>query len=78
MEVIVTPRRIVGLVLVIIGLVSLLWGGISWTREKTIVDIGPIQARSQERETIPLPPILGGVALICGALLLFVPSRTRA
>jgi uncharacterized membrane protein YidH (DUF202 family) len=77
-EVIVTPRRIVGLVLVIVGLVSLLWGGISWTREKTIVDIGPIQARSQERETIPLPPILGGVALIAGALLLFVPSRTRA
>lgn len=72
-----TPRRIVGLVLVIIGLVSLLWGGISWTREKTIVDIGPIQARSQERETIPLPPILGGVALAAGALLLFVPSRAR-
>ena len=73
-----TPRRIVGLVLVIIGLVSLLWGGIFWTREKTIVDIGPIQARSQERESIPLPPILGGVALAAGVLLLFIPSRSRA
>ena len=72
-----TPRRIVGLVLVIIGLISLMLGGISWTREKTIVDIGPIQARSQERETIPLPPILGGVALVAGALLLFIPSRAR-
>ena len=72
-----TPRRIVGLVLVIIGLISLLWGGISWTREKTIVDIGPIQARSQERETIPLPPIVGGLALVAGAVLLVVRERSR-
>ena len=72
-----TPRRIVGLVLVIIGLVSLLWGGFSWTREKTIVDIGPIQARSQERETIPLPPIVGGLALVAGAILLVVRERSR-
>ena len=73
-----TPRRIVGLILVIIGLVSLFLGGISWTREKTIVDIGPIQARSQERETLPLPPILGGVALAAGAILLLLPTRSRA
>jgi hypothetical protein len=72
-----TPRRIVGLILVIVGLVSLLWGGISWTREKTIVDIGPIQARSQERETIPLPPIVGGLALVAGTILLVVRERSR-
>jgi hypothetical protein len=73
----VTPRRIVGLVLVIVGLISLLWGGISWTREKTIVDIGPIEARSQERETIPLPPIVGGIALVAGAILLVARERSR-
>ena len=72
-----TPKRIVGLILVIVGLVSLLWGGISWTREKTIVDIGPIEARSQERETIPLPPIVGGLALVAGAILLVVRERSR-
>ena len=72
-----TPRRIVGLVLVIVGLISLLWGGISWTREKTIVDIGPIEARSQERETIPLPPIVGGIALVAGAILLVARERSR-
>ena len=72
-----TPRRIVGLVLVIIGLISLLWGGISWTREKTIVDLGPIEARSQERETIPLPPIVGGIALVAGAILLVARERSR-
>jgi hypothetical protein len=73
----VTPRRIVGLVLVIVGLVSLLWGGISWTRERTIVDIGPIEARAEERETLPLPPILGGVALMVGAILLIARERSR-
>ena len=72
-----TPRRIVGLILVIVGLVSLLWGGISWTRERTVVDIGPIEARTQERETTPLPPILGGVALAAGAVLLVMRERTR-
>ena len=72
-----TPRRIVGLVLVIVGLVSLLWGGISWTRERTVLDIGPVEATTQERETIPLPPILGGVALAAGAVLLFMRERTR-
>jgi hypothetical protein len=48
-----------------------------WTREKTIVDVGPIQARSQERETIPLPPVLGGIALVAGAILLLARERTR-
>lgn len=72
-----TPRRIVGLVLVIVGLVSLLWGGISWTRERTVLDIGPVEARTEERETIPLPPILGGVALAAGAVLLVMRERTR-
>jgi hypothetical protein len=70
-------RRIIGLVLVIVGLVSLLWGGVSWTREKTVVDIGPIKARTEERERIPLPPLVGGIAGAVGLFLLLVPARRR-
>jgi hypothetical protein len=70
-------RKIVGLVLVAIGMISLLWGGISWTHEETVVDLGPIEARARERETIPLPPLLGGVALAAGAILVLVPSGRR-
>jgi hypothetical protein len=70
-------RRIVGLVLVIIGPISLLWGGISWTREKTIVDIGPDPRPVQSDKTIPLPPIVGGLALVAGAILLVCRDRTR-
>ena len=73
-----TPRRIVGLVLVIIGLVSLLWGGISWTRERTVVDVGPFKATAEEHKTIPLPPVVGGIALVAGAILLVARERTRA
>ena len=70
-------RQIVGMVLVAIGMVSLLWGGISWTHEETVVDFGPIEARTRERETLPLPPILGGILLSAGAILLLLPATRR-
>jgi hypothetical protein len=72
-----TGVRIAGFVLVVIGIVGLLWGGISWTREKTVVDLGPIEAKTETRETIPLPPVVGGLALVAGIVLLVVPSRRR-
>ena len=70
-------RKIIGLILVAIGMISLLWGGISWTREETVVDLGPIEARTQERETIPLPPLVGGIALVAGVILVLVPAGRR-
>ena len=71
------PARIVGIILVAIGIIALVWGGISWTREETIVDLGPIEAEAETRETIPLPPVVGGVALVAGIVLLVVPARRR-
>jgi uncharacterized membrane protein YidH (DUF202 family) len=68
----VTPKRVIGVLLVVVGLFALLAGGISWTRTETVLDIGPIEAQTTERETIPLPPILGGLALAAGAILLVV------
>lgn len=70
-------RRIVGVLLIVLGIVALVWGGISYTRDRTVLDVGPIEAQVEERETIPLPPVLGGIALVAGVLLLFVPARTR-
>jgi hypothetical protein len=71
-------RRIAGAVLVAIGLIALLWGGISWTHEETVLDAGPIEIEAEERERIPLPPVLGAVSLIGGILLLVLPDRRRA
>lgn len=71
------PARVVGTILVALGIVALVWGGISWTREETIIDLGPIEATATTRERIPLPPLLGGIALIAGVVLLVVPARRR-
>jgi uncharacterized membrane protein YidH (DUF202 family) len=73
-----TGRRIVGAILVIVGMVALLWGGISWTRDETIVDAGPLEIEAETRERVPIPPIAGGVALVAGILLLVLPDRRRA
>ncbi len=70
-------RRTVGVVLIVVGLISLLMGGISWNRQKTIVDIGPLKAETTERKTLPIPPIVGGLALLGGAVLLLAPVRRR-
>ncbi len=71
-------RQVVGTLLIVIGLVSLLWGGISWTRQEKVLDLGPIEATKTERETIPLPPVVGGLLLVSGVALLMVRARQRA
>jgi len=72
-----TAARIAGIILIAIGLIGLIWGGISWTDTETVVDLGPIQATAQERETIPITPIVGGIALVAGIVLLVVPGRRK-
>ena len=70
-----TAARIAGLVLIVVGLVGILWGGFSFTREKTVVDVGPFKATTQERETIPFPPVAGAIALVAGVVL---PARRKS
>jgi hypothetical protein len=70
--------RIVGLVLIVVGIVALLWGGVFWTRNKTVIDAGPIEVKSQQHEGVSVPPIVGVGALVAGIALLVIPSRRRA
>jgi hypothetical protein len=72
-----SARRIVGLVLVVAGLVALAIGGVFWTDRDTLVDAGPIEIASEEREGFALPPVVGIVAVIGGIVLLAVPDRRR-
>jgi len=69
--------RIFGIVLIVIGLISLALGGINYTTKEKVVDIGPIEATAERHKTIPLPPLLGGLALAGGVVLLIVGSRKR-
>lgn len=69
--------KIAGIILIVLGVIALAYGGISYTREEEILDVGPIEATAERRETIPLPPILGGLALAGGIVLLIAGSRRR-
>lgn len=68
---------IVGVLLIVIGLASLALGGISYTKREKVIDLGPIEATTETRETIPLPPILGGLALAGGVALLIAGARKK-
>ena len=72
-----TPRRIAGLVLVILGIVALAWGGVFWKERDTIVDAGPVQITRDEQKGFPVPPLVGGALLVAGVILLVLPQRSR-
>ena len=69
--------KIVGIVLIVIGVISLAVGGISYTKREKVIDLGPIQATADRQKTIPLPPLLGGLALAGGVVLLIAGSKKR-
>jgi uncharacterized membrane protein YidH (DUF202 family) len=69
--------KILGIVLIVVGLIALAFGGISWTQSEKVLDVGPIQAERQERHTLPLSPIFGGVAVAAGVILLVAGGRAR-
>ena len=67
--------RALGIILIVFGVLALAYGGFTYTHEKKVVDLGPIQASRKETNTVPLPPILGVVAIIGGGVLLFAGKR---
>jgi len=74
----VSVRRIVGLVLVVIGIVALVSGGVFWTDRDTVLDAGPLEVATENREGVALPPVVGIISLVAGAALLLAPRRTGA
>ena len=69
--------KLAAIVLIVVGVIALAYGGISYTREKKVIDIGPIEATAKTRETIPLPPVLGAAAIIGGIVMLVAGGRKR-
>jgi hypothetical protein len=61
---------LLGVALVALGVIALAYQGISYTTHKKVVDIGPIEATKEEHKTIPLPPVLGVIALVGGIIVL--------
>jgi uncharacterized membrane protein YidH (DUF202 family) len=66
---------LVGILLIVVGIIGLAYGGITYTRKEKVVDIGPIQATAEKHERIPLPPIVGGLSLAAGVVLLVAGAK---
>jgi uncharacterized membrane protein len=64
-----------GLILIALGIVGLVWGGITFTKSRETVELGPIEMTAEKKETIPLPPILGGVLLVAGIAIVIGTRR---
>jgi hypothetical protein len=69
------PMALAGIFLIVIGLAALAYQGFTYTTRETIVDIGPIEATADRERTVPLPPIVGIVAVAGGIALLVAGSR---
>ncbi len=67
---------LLGFVLIILGVLALAYQGITYTTHKKVLDVGPIQATKEEHNTIPLPPIVGGLALIGGIVLVVAGGKS--
>ena len=69
--------KIVGIILIVLGVVALIFQGITYTTREKVIDLGPIEATAEQKKTIPLPPVLGGIALVGGIVLLLAGGRKR-
>ena len=66
---------IIGIVLILVGGLALAYQGITYTTREEIVDVGPLEATKKTEKTIPLPPILGGITLAAGVVLVLAGKK---
>ena len=64
-----------GIILIVIGIVAFAYQGITYTTREKVVDIGPIHMTAEKTRTLPLPPIVGGIALVGGIVLLIMGNK---
>jgi uncharacterized membrane protein len=69
-------KTLVGIALIVLGIIAIAYQGFTYTTPKKAVDLGPLQVTKEERHTVPLPPILGGLAMV-GGILLLVTNREK-
>lgn len=71
------PLAIIGIVLIVAGVIGLVYGGITYTTRQTVLQVGPLQVTAQEKKTVPVPSIVGGVLVAGGVILLIVGATAR-
>lgn len=68
--------RIVGVILIVLGLIGIGWGGFTYTTREKVIDVGPIHASQDKQHTVPVPPIAGAIALIGGIILVAIGRKS--
>ena len=71
----INPITLVGIALILLGIVAFAYQGITYTSREKVIDLGPLQATVDTKKTIPLSPLLGGLALAGGIVLVVVGTR---
>ena len=71
----INPITLVGIALIVLGIVAFAYQGITYTSREKIIDIGPLHATADTQKTIPLSPLLGGLALVGGIVLVVVGAK---
>lgn len=69
------PATVVGILLIVLGLFGLVYQGFSYTKREKVLDIGPIEASADTKKTVPIPPLVSGLALVGGVALLVAGSK---
>jgi uncharacterized membrane protein HdeD (DUF308 family) len=69
------PTSLLGILLIVLGGLALAYQGFSYTHQERVLDVGPIHATAEKQEHVPIPPILGGLALVAGVILLFYGNK---
>jgi hypothetical protein len=69
------PALAIGIVLIVLGVIALAYQGITYTTHQKVIDLGPLKASVEKEKTIPLPPVLGGLALAGGIVLVIAGTR---
>jgi len=67
-----------GIILIIIGILMLVFGNISFTTHKKVADVGPVEINKKERKTIAWPNYAGGVAVVAGAIVLLATGKKKS
>jgi len=69
---------VMGIVLIVLAVISFAYQGITYTTHKKVIDLGPLQATTEQHKTIPLPPLFGGLALVGGIVLLVAGGKSAS
>jgi hypothetical protein len=68
-------NSLIGIILIAIGIIAFAYQGITYTTREKVIDLGPIQVSADKTRTLPLPPIVGGIALVGGIVLLIMGNK---